>query len=141
MKKVLFVFVILFPILLIGSTDLVRHELARDYDYIIFGDTNEISITASADIDTLYVPLIEIAHYNFQTSVIFGTDSVDAYYKEAMTIADLDSISWVVYDELGTDDESIYSFCLSAARYLKIMYVVYTKSAEKFHWRIGLWRY
>lgn len=142
MRK-LILMLILLPILIFAtSTTLTRYLIKYDYDFEIWGDESGVSISAGAGIDTLLVNLIEIAHFNYHTSVIYGTDSVDAYYKEAMTVADLDSISWVHYDTLTTATESLRKFDFQGAgRYLRIMYVVYTKAAEKFHWRVGLWKH
>lgn len=142
MRKFFFMLIVL-PILLFAtSTNLTRYLIDDEYDFEIWGDESGVSISAGAGIDSLIVNLIEIAHFNFHTSHIYGSDSVDAYYKEAMTVADLDSISWIHYDTLTTEVESLKAFDFKGAgRYLRVMYVIYTKAAEKFHWRVGLWKH
>lgn len=110
MKK-LFLVLLLLPILLFAtSTTLTRYLIADEYDFEIWGDESGVSISAGVAVDSFVVNLIEIAHYNYHTSHIYGSDSVNAYYKEAMTVADLDSISWVHYDTLTTATESIKKF-------------------------------
>ena len=142
MKK-LIIMLIMLPILLFAtSTNLTRYLIDDKYDFEIWGDESGVSISAGAGVDSFIVDLIEIAHFNYHTSHIYGTDSINAFYKEAMTVADLDSISWIHYDTLTTETESLKKFYFKGAgRYLRLMYVVYTKAAEKFHWRIGLWRH